>query len=133
MHRRSWITGASALALLTTSGGNVRAHLEGYQLIDGYLGHVSSFACGITAKKIPNLDQHPADVRCEATVTEAQVLCENPQNHQLSHAASATRVVFVAQRSIVDSDITDKEKGKASPNVHIQDNAPGSPLLNPQF
>ncbi len=123
----------AGVGLLSLSGSDARAHYAGYQVINGYLKHVSSFECGITIKQVPNPDTHPALIRCEATVTEAQLLCENPQNHDVRPGKAGMRVVLIGQAAIEAGDITDKKKGRARPNVLIDDDAPGSPLLDPRF
>lgn len=114
-----------SVGLIPLSGRDARAHLSGYQVINGYLRHVASFDCGMTIKQIPNLDTHPAAIRCEATILEAQVLCFNPQNHDVQPGVAGVSV-FVNQRAIEEADITDKKRGRASPFVRFEDDAIGS-------
>lgn len=133
MFKRIMMICLLGVSLAVMRGSDVKAHLAGYTTINGYVRHVASFECGMTIKQIPNLTQHPALFRCEATVTEAQLLCENPANHEVNPGTAATRVVFVGEASITEADITDKKKGRATPNVLIEDDAAGSPLLDPRF
>ncbi len=114
-----------SVGVLTLSGSDARAHLSGYQTINGFLRHVASFDCGMTIKQIPNLDTHPAAIRCEATILEAQVLCFNPNNSDVRPGVAGLRV-FVNQRAIEEADITDKKKGRASPFVTFADDVIGS-------
>ena len=41
--------------------------------------------------------------------------------------------MFVAEATITDANITDKKKGRADVNARIEDDAEGSPLMNPNL
>ncbi len=128
MFKRVVMIGVMGVGLVVMRGSDAKAHLAGYQTVNGYLKHVSSFECGMTIYQIPNLDTHPAKFSCRATITEAQLLCENPANHDVQPGVAGTRVVLVGERPVVPGDFT-KQKGKAKPNVLIDDNV--AALLDP--
>jgi hypothetical protein len=117
--------------LVSMRADRASAHLAGYQVVNGYLKHVGSFDCGIQIKQIPNLQQHPAEFRCTATITEAELLCLNPANQDVNPGRAGTRVVFVAEAPITEETITDKKRGRAEVTARIEDDAEGSPLMNP--
>ena len=132
MLKKTVVIGAIAVGFVAMRGDEASAHLSGYQVINGFLRHVASFDCGITIRQIPGLNAHPAEFRCEATVTEAQLLCLNPAGNLISPGKPGLRALFVGETAINEGDITDKKKGRAAPQVRIEDDAETSPLMNPE-
>ena len=121
MFKRVMMIGILGASLLTTFGSKAEAHLEGYQVINGYVRHVASFDCGITIKKVSNLTQHPAVFECAATITEVETLCRNPATQDVAPGKAATQVTIIAQNDLQEGDITDKKRGRAEKAVTIDE------------
>jgi hypothetical protein len=107
---------ASVVAMLPS---DVEAHLAGTVSIGGYLRHVSSLACGIAVKGVPNPDTNPSELVCTATITLVEFLCENPTNHQTSPGTSGRRTVIVGTTEFNAANI-DKKKGTGTAEAHLE-------------
>jgi hypothetical protein len=111
------VLSSSLVAMLGASRAD--AHLAGTVTIGGYVRHVSSLACGITVKGVPNPDTNPSALICTATITLVEFLCENPTNHQVSPGSSARRIVVVGTDDFSADDI-EKKKGTGTAEAHIE-------------
>jgi hypothetical protein len=121
MFTRVLMSAVVGVSLVAGLGSDAEGHYAGYQTINGYLRHVSSFDCGIKIKGVSNLTQHPALFKCDAIVTRFEILCQNPQDHNVVPGESATQTTFSVNGLIETENIIDKKKGRAEKFIHIDD------------
>ncbi len=135
---------AAGVGLATLQTGTAEAQWQ-FALPPGMWWYYGSIDGCATVTQVRNPVQHPAQLRCEVTVTRVQTLCENP-NHHLVSGEAATKVVFVGTNQIDGNELLNsreqKTKNTAGLCVEIDDSdcsidqdtgLPRSPLCNPEF
>jgi hypothetical protein len=130
MLRRAVVVVVLGLGLIAALMPEAEAHLAG--TIKGI--HYSSFECIDEVKGVPGTalgddPTLPARVQCTVEGKRVEILCQNPQGHDVRPGAAATQITVQASDQLDDSDITNKKKGIATVNIVVSDD----PFLDSQF
>lgn len=112
------------VGLLSMLGAEAEAH---YLISTSGKLYWHSLRCDNFLKGVQNPATNPAAVVCTVTGQEIEILCQNPQNHNVNPGNAGTQT-FTGSDQIDQGDITGK--GKATVSVIIDTD---SQLLNPEF
>ena len=125
MSRLVTISAVLSLCLATLLPATAAAQTYKYTLIGGrwVLVRVGSLNCAWSLSGVPSTSQHPAQAECVSDISAVEVVCENPNNHQVAPGVSAVKTKLTATGWIDDLDGLVKYRGAANVSLTVEQQA----------